>query len=200
MQLKRIVMIAALLGLATPAAAQQVERIRGTLENSENGTISVKTREGPTVNITVAPDQKINTVKKIDLSAIQPGSFIGTATMGKADGSFVAMEVLVFPESARGTGEGKYPWDLTPESTMINATVATVDEGAKNTRELSVQQKGETSRVVVPDGIPVVTIEPADSKALIKGAPVFIVAKKAADGQMSAVRILVGKDGVAPPM
>ena len=200
MKLKATLTLLALLGLVSSASAQQVERIRGTLEKIESGSVTVKTREGPSRIIFLAPDQPVNTVKAIELSAIQPGSFIGTATMGKADGSFVAMEVLVFPEAARGTGEGKYPWDLTPESTMINATVATVTSGANNTREISVQQKGETSKVVVPDGIPVVTITAADAKALVKYAPVFIVAKKGADGQLMAVRILVGKDGVAPPM
>lgn len=191
---------AAVLGMVIgEAAAQAPTRIRGTVEKLEGQHLSVATREGPVVEIALADNFTVNAVVKTELESIAPNSYIGTATMAQADGSYRALEVLVFPEAARGTAEGKFPWDLTPDSVMINATVGTV-AAAPQGRELLVTHKGETSRVVVPPDVPIVTLEPADKSLLKPGTPVFIIASKAADGKLTAARVTAGKDGVAPPM
>jgi hypothetical protein len=191
--------LAAALLLSFAASAQTPTRIRGAIEALDGQMLTVKTREGPVVRIALADNVAVSAVVKVDPSAIAPNSYIGTATMAQPDGSYKALEVLVFPEAARGTAEGKFPWDLTPESTMINATVGTV-AGVPQGRELMLTHKGETSKVVVPPDIPVVTFQPADRSLLVAGAPVFIGATRAADGSLSAPRVPVGKDGVAPPM
>jgi len=203
MTLLRLALLALLaLGTALPAAvhAQTPQRIRGTVEALDGNMLTVKTREGPSVKIALAENAAVSAIKAIELSAIAPGSYIGTAAMGSPAGGFTALEVLVFPEAARGTGEGRFPWDLAPDSTMINATVSTVAVAAGAGRELLVTHKGETSKVTVPVGVPVVTITPADRSLLVPGAPVFIGAQKAADGSLTAARVTAGKDGVAPPM
>lgn len=192
-------LVAALIGIASTAAAQTPTRIRGTVEKLDGQTLTVKTREGPLAEISLADNFAVNAVVKIDLASIAPNSYIGTATTAQADGSSRALEVLVFPEAARGTAEGKFPWDLTPDSVMINATVGTV-AAAPQGRELMVSHNGETSRVVVPTDVPIVTFQPADRTLLGTGTPVFIFASKAADGKLTAARVTAGKDGVAPPM
>ena len=191
---------ATIFGLALgEASAQTPTRIRGTVQKLDGQTLSVATREGPVVEIALADNFAVNAVVKMDLASIAPNSYIGTATMAQADGSYRALEVLVFPEAARGTAEGKFPWDLTPDSVMINATVGTAIAATQG-RELMVSHKGETSRVIVPPDVPIVTFQPADRSLLAAGTPVFIFASKAADGKLTAARVTAGKDGVAPPM
>ena len=197
---RSIVLAVLIAGLSLPAMAQTAQRIRGTVEALDGNTLTVKTREGPSVKIALADNYAVAAVVPLELSAIAAGSYIGTAAMCKSDGSCTALEVLVFPETARGAGEGRFPWDLTPESTMINAAVSTVAAGAGNGRDLVLTHKGETSKVTVPVGVPIVTFTTADKSLLKPGTPVFIGAQKAADGSFSAARVTAGKDGVAPPM
>ncbi len=200
MSLIRAALLAVLIaGLSLPALAQTVVRVRGTIKSLDGNILMVKTREGPSVKIALADNYTVAAVVPLELSSIAAGSYIGTAAMCKADGC-TALEVLVFPEAMKGTGEGKFPWDLAPESTMINASVSTVAAGAGTGRELVVTHKGETSKVTVPVGVPIVTFVPADKALLKAGTPVFIGTQKAADGSLSATRITAGKDGVAPPM
>lgn len=195
-----LVLTAMLVALAPPAFAQSTPvRVRGTVESLDGNALTVKTREGPSVKIALADNYTVVAVVPLELSAIAAGSYIGTAAMCKADGC-TALEVLVFPEAMKGTGEGRFPWDLQPESTMINASVATVAAGAGSSRELTVTHKGETSKVMVPVGVPIVTFVPAERSLLKPGVPVFIGTQKAADGTYSAARVTAGKDGVAPPM
>ena len=117
-------------GLSLPALAQTVVRVRGTVESLDGNSLMVKTREGPSVKIALADNYTVAAVVPLELSSIAAGSYIGTAAVCKADGC-TALEVLVFPDAMRGAGEGRFPWDLTPESTMINAAVSTVAAGAE---------------------------------------------------------------------
>jgi hypothetical protein len=107
--------------------------------------------------------------------------------------------VLVFPESARGSNEGHYPWDLQPESMMTNATVATV-AAAGDGQTLTLKYKDGTQDIRVKPGIPIVTFTAGDRADVKVGAKVFLVPAKSADGTLTATRILVGKDGLTPPM
>jgi hypothetical protein len=196
----RLIMLGALAcAVAGAAAAQTPVRVRGAVEALDGTQLTVKSREGADVKIKLADNYAVAAVVPTDLAAIKPGSFIGTAAMKQADGSLVALEVLVFPETMRGTGEGHYPWDLQPESTMTNATVATLADTPKG-REMSLNFKGESNKVIVPAGVPIVTFEPGDKSMLKPGAKVFIGTQKQADGTLTAARVNVGKDGLTPPM
>ena len=188
----------AVLPLRRAWAQATSRRIRGRVVSLEGRTLTVATREGPTVAIALAENVAVSEVKPLALEAIQPNSFVGIASLHR-DGQDVAVEVLVFPEAARGAGEGSYPWDLAPESTMTNATVATV-AAAPDGRKLALTYKGGARDIVVPPGAPIVTFIPADKSWLVPGAPVFIGATVGADGSLSAARVTTGRDGNAPPM
>ncbi|MDB5959315.1 MAG: hypothetical protein JWP59_609 [Massilia sp.] len=184
--------------VAPAIAADAPVRIRGQIAAVDAASITVKSREGETVKLAMKPDQAISAVKNLQLADIQKGGYIGTATRPGPNGTLEAVEVLVFPESARGTGEGHYAWDLLPGSMMTNANVeASLD--SVNGRTLKLAYKGGVKEVVVPAGTPVVTFAPASRADLIVGKKVFVVATDGAAG-MSAGRIVVEKDGVAPPM
>jgi hypothetical protein len=141
----------------------------------------------------------VSAVKNIKLADIKPGSFVGTAATTGTDGKLTATEVLVFPEAARGTGEGHYAWDLGPNSSMTNANVDSVVEGTSG-RDLKLSYKGGSNSVTVPENVPVVTFAPAARSDLISGKKVFVVASPVSGTQFVAQRVLVEKDGVVPPM
>lgn len=203
MSLLRIILGSALLALivalATPAEAQTPVRVRGAVEKLDGNQLIVTTREGPSVTIKLADNYAVAAVVPTELEKVAAGTFIGTATMKAPDGSLVALEVLLFPEAMRGANEGHYPWDLQPESMMTNATVATVASGAKG-RELALEYKGGSNKVIVPPGVPIVTFEPGTKDMLTPGAKVFVGTQKQADGSLTAGRVNVGKNGLTPPM
>jgi len=195
----RLIAAAALLASALVQARENTPvRIRGDIIAVDATTLTVRHTSGETVKIAITPDQVVGAVKNVRLADIQKGAFIGTATRLGPDGNHVAIEVLVFPESARGSNEGHYAWDLLPGSMMTNANVETVMSGV-NGRTLHLSYKGGTKDVVVPENTPVVTFAPATRTDLIAGKKVFVVAKDTPPG-LSATRIVVEKDGVAPPM
>ena len=190
-----------LIVLVLPAFAQEgtPTRIRGTVETLDGQTLVVKSRDNQTLSITLAEDLQVSAVTKLELSDIKSGDYIGSAAVKGTDGKLHAQEVLVFPEAARGSGEGHRPWDLTPDSTMTNATVAEVVDVAKG-RLLKLKYKGGENEIEVPMEAPIVTVVPGDRSLLQPGTVVFIPATKNADGSLSASRIVAGKDGVPPPM
>lgn len=196
-----LMLLAAPAGLLLQSAYGQGSRpvrIRGEITAVDATTLTVLDRSGTTFNIALRPDQFVGSVKKLALSDIKPGSFIGTATRTTPAGELVALEVLVFPEAARGTGEGHYEWDLAPGSMMTNANVDTVVDQVSG-RTLKLSYKGGSKDVLVPESAPVVTPAPASHDDLIVGRKVFAFAQ-GEPPNVSAPRIYVEKDGVAPPM
>lgn len=181
------------------APATKPERIRGEIVSYAGDTLKVHRRSGDTVSIDVKPAVNVSAVKAMQLSDIKPGTFIGTATTTGTDGKLTATEVVVFPESARGTGEGHYQWDLGPKSMMTNANVDSVVQSTSG-RDLKLSYKGGTNVVTVPPNVPVVTFTPAGHSELTPGKKVFIVATPASQGTYIAQRVVVEKDGVVPPM
>lgn len=199
-------LIAALaaLSVATAAFAQDTPtRLRGTISAIDGKTVTIATREGAPVTVKLADNWGVALVAAIPASDIKPGSFVGVASTG-SDADRTALEVLVFPEAARGSGEGHYPWDLQPRSMMTNATVATVAAGSDGqTLKLDYKDKqGATGSqtIKVKPGTPIVTFLPGKKEDAKAGAKVFTGARKAADGTYTTTRLLVGKDGIAPPM
>lgn len=200
-RLKLGVTVAAL-ALASAAMAQtpnaKPSRIRGDIVSLDGNTLKVHRRSGDTVSIDLGANTPVAAVKSMQLSDIKPGSFVGTAATTGTDGKLTATEVVVFPESARGTGEGHYAWDLGPNSTMTNANVDTVVQGTDG-RNLKLSYKGGSNQVTVPPNVPIVTFIPAARTDLAPGKQVFVVAAKAGQGY-TAQRVVVEKDGVVPPM
>ncbi|QGZ65497.1 hypothetical protein [Paraburkholderia acidisoli] len=193
----------AAMALASAAMAQtpnaKPSRIRGDIVSLDGNTLKVHRRSGDTVSIDLGANTPVAAVKSMQLSDIKPGSFVGTAATTGTDGKLTATEVVVFPESARGTGEGHYAWDLGPNSTMTNANVDTVVQGTDG-RNLKLSYKGGSNEVTVPPNVPIVTFTPAARTDLVPGKQVFVVAAKAAQGAYTAQRVVVEKNGVVPPM
>ena len=186
------------IGLAQTAPASPPVRLRGTLEKVEPGSLTIKERRGETITLVMPEPPNMSEVVPITLAEIKPGSFVGVAGMPRADGSQEALEVLVFPESARGTNEGHYPWDLQPQSTMTNATVADLVATADGRRMVLKYKDGEKV-IIVPANTPIVTFKPADKSLLVPGAKMVVIAAER-DGKRTALRLLVGRNGFMPPM
>jgi hypothetical protein len=122
-----LIAAAILVASALLAIAQQPPtptRVRGTIEKIEGEVLSVKSRSGEDVKLHMTGDMRVVGIVKMSLADIKLGSFIGTTTVPGADGRQNALEVHVFPEDMRGTGEGSRPYDLRPNSTMTNATTS----------------------------------------------------------------------------
>ena len=174
-------------------------RVRGTIEGVEGDVLDVKSRSGEDYKLRMASDMRLVGIVKISLSDIKVGSFVGATTVPGPDGGNNAVEVHVFPEHMRGTGEGSRPFDLRPNSTMTNATVAESVVGNDGHTLLVKYRDGEKKVVVTPE-TPVVTYVPAEKSELKAGAKVIASFKKLPDGSFEANRVSVGLNGLTPPM
>jgi len=197
--------IAALLITAVSAAAiaqapaNPPVRIRGTVERIDRTNLTVKANSGQSMNVKLADNFVVVGIAKASLSDVASGKFIGTTTVGERDGALVALEVHIFPENMRGTGEGHYDWDLRPSSKMTNANVASVTSMGKD-RVLAVQYKGGEKKVLISEKTAIVSFTPTDRGELKPGAKVFVNAQRQPDGTLTAARVNVGLHGQVPPM
>lgn len=197
--------IAALLITAVSAAAlaqapaNPPVRIRGTVEKLDGQNLTVKASNGQSMSIKLTDNYIVMGINKASVADIGSGKFIGTTTLGERDGALVALEVHIFPENMRGTGEGHYDWDLRPDSKMTNANVASVTSMGKD-RVLTVQYKGGEKKVLVPENAVVVAFTPVDRSELKTGARIFAVTQRQPDGSLTAPRVNVGLNGQVPPM
>jgi hypothetical protein len=130
------------------APANPPVRIRGTLEKLDGQNLTVKTRDGQSMNVKLADTFVVMGISKASISDIGRGKFIGSTTVGERDGALVAEEVHIFPENMRGTGEGHYDWDLRPTSKMTNANVADIVNVAKD-HVMTVRYKGGEKTILV---------------------------------------------------
>ena len=166
--------------LAAPLAWSQDAppvRVRGTIERVENPIFVVKSRDGAELKIVLAENTVAVGVIKATLADIKPGLFVGIGAMPQADGTQRALEVLIFPEAMRGLGEGHYPWDLQPNSTMTNGNVEQVVTGVDGDT-LTVKYKDGEKKIIVPSGAPIVTFVPGEKADLKAGVKIFIGAAK----------------------
>jgi hypothetical protein len=175
-------------------------RVRGTIERVDGDTYFVKTRDGAELKLKLAPNATVTAIVPASLADIKQGSYVGTAALPMADGSQKALEVHIFPEAMRGTGEGHRGFDLQPSSTMTNGTVENTTTVSADGQVLTLKYKGGEKKIIVPPGIPIVAYSPGDVSELKPGARIFISAAiKQPDGSLQAPRVSVGR-GVAPPM
>jgi hypothetical protein len=189
-----------LAGLISSASAQQYARIRGTIEKVDGPVLIVKARTGGQVTIKMPDNVAVSGIVPAALTDIKKGSYIGVSALPQPDGSQRAIHIHIFPEPLRGTAEGFGPWDNQPNSTMTNATVDTMVAGVKG-REIMVKYKNGEKKIVVPDGIPIVTYVRGSKDELKPGVQIFIARGAVqADGSVTAPRISVGRDGMTPPM
>jgi len=200
--IRPLVIIAAVAGSSLYAIAQQPptpSRVRGMIESVDGDGLSVKSRSGEDFKLHMGADMRVVGITRISLADIKVGSFIGATTVPGPGGEADAVEVHVFPEDMRGTGEGSRPFDLRPNSTMTNATVADSVVGNEG-HTLTVKYKGGEKKVVVSPDTPVVTYVPAGKSELKAGAKVIAFIKQLPDGSFEANRVSVGLNGLTPPM
>jgi hypothetical protein len=175
-------------------------RVRGSIESVNGHMLTVKLRDGADVKIKLADTARVRSVAKASLSDVKPGLFVGITAMPLPDGTQKAVEIHIFPEAMRGTGEGDHPWDLMPNSTMTNATVdseVAVSDGQK----LVLKYKDGDKTFIVPSNVAVVSFAPGAMSDLKPGAAVFVgAATKEPDGTLDAPNIAVGRNGVKLPM
>jgi hypothetical protein len=227
----------------TPTTKAVPVRVRGTVQSLTAQTLTITTASG-VVRVTLAPASKYSALVPSDRAHVKPGSFLGITSVAQPDGSQRAVEIHVFPESMRGTGEGSYPWDwpgaagskgAAPHSKMTNGTVSTPGGGAPPSKmtngtvsaagaashskmtngtvskqtgggeSLTLTYKGAggaagAQPIIIPPGIPIVTFAPGAVQDLKPGAHVFVIATRQANGALTADRVLVGKNGLTPPM
>ena len=191
--------IVILTGFNGAAIAADVVRVRGVIEASDGSKITVKTREGASTAIALAAAVKVMAVAKASVEDIKPGDFVGIASLPKSKGGDGAVEVLIFPAAMKGTGEGSYPWDLKPQSTMTNATVSNAVKEVDG-HEVTVKVNGKDKKISVADGTVVVTLAPAAAADLKPGATVFVPTERSPDGTLTAGFVIVGANGIVPPM
>jgi len=198
--MQRILATAGLLSIAAilPASAQETVRIRGTIERIDGPAYVVKTRDGTEVKLTVTDNPLFVAIVPSKMTDIKQGMFVGSAGMMVSDGVQKAIEVHIFPESMRGTGEGHYDWDLLPKSKMTNANVEQAVTGVDG-QTLSVKYKdGEKKLLVTPETV-VVTYEIGKRDEIQPGTRIFVAAaKKQPDGTLQAPRITYGRNGAGP--
>ena len=192
-----------LANLAIPPtiAQQQAVRVRGTVEALDGAILTVKSRDGKaTYKVKLTDNVAVRGIVKAALDDIKDNSYIGVTGMPQSDGSQRAVEIHIFPEPLRGVGEGHRPWDLVPNSTMTNATVAQMVKGVEG-NEITLKYKdGEKKILVTPETV-IVTFVPGDKSELKPGAKIFIAAaNKKDDGTLEAAAVSVGRGGITPPM
>ena len=189
--------------LASLASAQNSEmvHVRGTIQAVDGQMLDVKGRDGATVKLKLADDVKVLAVDRKSMADVKQGVFVGITAMPQPDGTQKAVEVHIFPEVTRGTGEGHRPWDLMPNSTMTNANIESAVTSSDG-QELVLKYKDGEKKFTVPANVEVVIFDPTAAVADLKpGEKVFVVAdKKQPDGTVLAPTIVVGRNGVNPPM
>lgn len=186
-----LALLAALAAMPTLAQEPKPERLSGIIETVDGHTVTAKSDQGAELKLNLADKVVVIEVVKASLSDIKPGDFIGSGAMPQPDGTQKAIEVHIFPESMRGTGEGFRPWTR-PGSTMTNGTVGATVTGV-NGQVLTVKYEGGEKQIVVPPGVPIVRYEIGDMSALKRGAPFSVIAAlKQPNGSFNVARINVG--------
>ena len=199
--MRRLISLIIVAGLALSLpllASAQTASVRGKVKTLVGQTLVVQPQKGPPITVTLTPEWGLVVMKPVDVSTIQPGSFIGTTNMDRPDGTGRSLEVHVFPPGVK-MGEGHYPWDLKPHSMMTNGTIGKVTAGHHG-RMLEVAYPGGTRQILVPPNVPVVGFSPGPRTLLKPGVSVFILGHKLPDGTLGTGNVSIGENGTAPPM
>src|SRR3954468_14699973 len=189
-------LLAASFAIASAQQAQTV-RVRGTIEKVDGNNLTLKTSDGEQ-KLTLTGNAQIVAVVKASMADIKENTFLGSAAMPQPDGTQKALEVHIFPEAMRGTGEGHRPF-TTPGSTMTNGTAAGATVTGVDGAAIKAKYKDGEKVIVVPPNVPIVRYDIGSAAGLKTGAAFTVAAAtKRPDGTLEAARINVGRDGVVP--
>jgi hypothetical protein len=179
--------------------ASNHSNIRGVITSLAGKSLVVKTREGSDATVSLSDNCLVNSVATASIDDIKPGDFVGISNVPKSEGISSALEVVIFPAALKGTGEGDRPWDLKPNSSMTNATVAKAVTSVDG-RTIMVTYQGGQKKIDIPDNTPIVTLALATTNDLKPGAKVFVAAEHGRDGTLITHRVIFGTNGIVPPM
>jgi hypothetical protein len=195
----RLVLAGAIIAASWTAATAQTMRVRGTIAKADGNVLSLKPNNGAEVKLTLTDNAMIVAVMRASMADIKEGTFLGSAAMPQADGSQKALEVHIFPEQMRGTGEGHRPYAPVPNSTMTNGSASgAVVTGVEGSTMVLKYKEGE-KKIVVPANTPILRYEIGSKSDLKAGAHFTVLAAtRKPDGTLEASRINVGRDGVEP--
>ena len=195
----RLMLVGAVVAALSAAAAAQTLRVRGTIEKADGNVLALKSTDGAELKLTLTDNAMIVAVVKASMADIKEGTFLGSAAMPQADGSQKALEVHIFPEQMRGTGEGHRPYAPVPNSTMTNGSAAGATVAGVDGSTMLVKYKDGEKKIVVPPNVPIVRYEVGGKGDLKAGARFTVIAAtRKPDGTLEANRINVGRDGVVP--
>src|SRR5437879_11331390 len=190
--------LAAIIAASCAAATAQTLRVRGTIEKADGNVLSLRSTDRAELKLTLTDNALIVAVVKASMADLKEGTFLGSAAMPQPDGSQKALEVHIFPEQMRGTGEGHRPYAPVPNSTMTNGSASGAVAGVDGPA-IVVKYKDGEKKIVVPTGVPIVRYEIGGKGDLKAGARFTVLAAtKKPDGTLEASRINVGRDGVVP--
>ena len=190
--------------IAMPAVAQAPaegarQRVVGTVDKLDGNNLMVKANDGQPVTVVLDDNAVVFGVEKRTLADIKPGDYLASGGVKGTDGKIHALEVRIFPETLRGTGEGQRAWDAKPDGVMTNATVGTVSQSPEGSVIHVKYKEGESDFTVGPE-VPIVAYVAGDRSLLKPGAAIFTVAQKKPDGTLTTGRVTAEKNGVKPPM
>lgn len=193
----RAALLAATFALSCAAAVAQP--VRGTIEKVDGNVLSFRSNEGAELKLALAADALILALVKATLADIKEGTYLGSAAIPQTDGSQKALEIHIFPDQMRGTGDGHRPYAQVPSGTMTNgATTGPVVTGIDGST-IVVKYKDGEKKIVVTKDVPIVRYEIGSKSDLKPGARFTVSAPvRKGDGSLEASRINVGRDGVVP--
>ena len=195
----RLLLAGAIIAASCSAATAQTMRISGTIEKADGNVLSLKSSDGAEVKLTLTENAMIIAVVKASMADIKEGTFLGSAAMPQPDGSQKALEVHIFPEQMRGTGEGHRPYAPVPNSTMTNGAASGATVAGADGSTMVVKYKDGEKKIVVPPNVPILRYEIGNKSDLKAGAQFTVLAAtRKPDGTLEANRINVGRDGVVP--
>lgn len=192
------VVVAAFAVSTVLAQAPQTVRLRGTIEKVDGKTVTAKSDKGAPLKLNLADKLRVVEVAKASVAEIKDGDYIGSGAMPQPDGTQKAVEVHIFAEQMRGTGEGFKPWEGAPNGTMTNGTVGGTVINV-TAPVITVKYKDGEKKIVIGPDVPIVRYIVSDQSALKAGAAFAVIgAVKQPDGSFNISRINIGRDGVVP--
>jgi hypothetical protein len=189
--------VGGLMAFHDASAADRI-RVHGTVESLDGNNLKIKNTDGKEVVVTMKPGLNVLGVKSASSADIKPGDFVGIGSQPTSSGVNGAVQIVIFPASMKGTGEGDRPWDVKPNGTMTNGTVANAVKDV-NGPMLTLDYKGGQRKVSIPDGTKIVALAPATKDDLKPGAGVSVQGIGSGENMVAADRISVGIDGTTPP-
>ena len=191
--MKKLLFLALMLSSAA-VLAQSNMRVRGTISSLDGDVLSVKSREGKDLKLHLTPDAQVAVAKKLSLSDIKPGTYVGVTSVPQG-GKQVAKEVHLIPPAAPS---GHMDWDLVPGSKMTNANLQAAVAAAGG-NEITLKYKDGEQKILVTPQTEYYTFENGSRADLKPGETIFAGARMDNDGKLVAPRVAVSKNGVKPP-